>query len=45
MSELTREKQKEIAQKLGFDLKEDEEVSEELLKEFLHENYSDEDRV
>lgn len=42
---LSEERQKEIAAQLGIELKPGETVSEEMLQEFLHENYSSEDRV
>lgn len=45
MQEITQERMKEIAGKLGITLQEGETVSEEMLQEFLHEGYSDEDRV
>lgn len=45
MPEITSERMKEIAEQLGITLQEGETVSEEMLQEFLHEVYSDEDRV
>lgn len=45
MPEITSERMKEIAEQLGINLQEGETVSEEMLQEFLHEGYSDEDRV
>lgn len=45
MSEISAERMKEIAEQLGINLREGETVSEEMLQEFLHEGYSDEDRV
>lgn len=45
MPEITSERMKEIAEQLGITLQEGETVSEEMLYEFLHEDYSDEDRV
>lgn len=45
MPEITSERMKEIAEQLGITLQEGETVSEEMLQEFLHEGYSEEDRV
>lgn len=45
MPEITSERMKEIAEQLGITLQKGETVSEEMLQEFLHEGYSDEDRV
>ena len=45
MPEITSERMKEIAEQLGITLQEGETVSEEMLQEFLHEGYSDEDIV
>lgn len=45
MSEVSSERMKEIADALGITLQDGETVSEELLQEFLHEGYSDEDRA
>lgn len=45
MSEISKERMNEIAEQLGINLQEGETVSEEMLQEFLHEGYSDEDRV
>ena len=45
MPEITSERMKEIAEQLGITLREGETVSEEMLQEFLHEGYSDKDRV
>ena len=45
MPEIASERMKEIAEQLGITLQEGETVSEEMLQEFLHEGYSDEDRV
>lgn len=45
MAEVSQERMKEIANALGITLREGETIAEEALNEFLHENYSGEDRV